>query len=228
MFDQFDPTGVNWPLSPVPVPGVGTGEATSPEETTKLAVKQLYTALDAFSGNESSNLWEEYMDALGGTAGSFGPEQVAAATVRTYRIWFFSLTQMLVESYTIRLVHDRLVVADHRGGGRTQEWLWGLPQSDREQLLKRCTATSDDLVDEMATLRKRRDGLLYTFGGLNDVEFEESLEDARRALDVLTALDDLVSDDSAFSYVPDGVSTDEDTERVADTDDGAGDGGTDA
>lgn len=210
-FEQFDTSeagslpGMGWPLSPMPVPGAGGG-GVSPEDSTKQTVKQLYSALAALSENDSmgpsGNVWQQYLDAFDVDASAFGPEQLTAATLRTYRIWFFSLTQLLVESYTLRLVHDELVVEDHRNATGTQEWLWGLAQSDREQLLKRCTTVPDDLIAEMEALRRRRDELLYTFGGWDDVTFDESLEAAQRSLEVLTALDDRVTDGTPFSYLP--------------------------
>lgn len=210
--DQFDTSGsgslpgMGFPLSPMPVPGAGEGGSISPEDSTKQTVKQLYNALAALSGNDSlasaGDAWTRYLDAFDVDTSAFGPEQLTAATLRTYRIWFFSLTQLLVESYTLRLVYDELVVEDHRSGTGTQEWLWGLAQSDREQLLRRCTDVPDDLVGEMETLRRRRDELLYTFGGWDDVTVDSSLDDARRSLEVLTALDDRVTDGSPFSYVP--------------------------
>lgn len=216
LFEQFDTSGsdsmpgVGWPLSPVPFPG-GQTDTPSPEESTKQALKQLYSALAALSGNESpaGGVWNRYLDAFDVDAANFGPEQLTATTLRTYRIWFFSLTQMLVESYTLRVVHDELVVEDHRQTPGTQKWLWSLPQSDREQLLKRCTDVPDDLVEAMESLRHRRDELLYTFGGWDDVEFDNSLDDLRRSLEVLTALDDRVTDGAPFSYFPDNSRLDE-------------------
>ncbi len=216
LFEQFRTTGsdsipgLGWPLSPVPIPSGGAG-AVSPEKSTKQAVKQLYSALAALSESESvgsaGNAWGQYLDALEFDTTAFGPEQLTAATLRTYRIWFFSLTQVLVESYTLRLIHDELVVEDHRRQTGTQKWLWGLPQSDREQLLERCTDVPDDLTAEMETLRHRRDELLYTFGGWDDVEFNDSLEELRSTLEVLTALDDRVTEGSPFSYFPEGTGT---------------------
>lgn len=125
---------------------------------------------------------------------------------------------MLVESYTLRLVHDELVTEAHRQSTRTQKWLWGLPQSDREQLLLRCTDVPDDLVEEMQMLRRQRNELLYTFGSWDDVEFDESLDDARRVLEVLTALDDRVTDDSPFSYLPEESDGDDATEQAESVD----------
>mgnify|MGYP006291845147 CR=1 FL=1 len=223
LFDQFgtvgsgSPVGMWWPLSPVPIPGMAGSGTLSPEDRTKQAVKQLYDALAALSGGESgtaaSDFWSQYLDAFDVDASAFGPEKLTAATLRTYRVWFFSLTQLLVESYTLRLVHDELVVADHRNATGTQEWLWGLPQSDREQLLRRCTDVPDDLVGEMASLRRRRDELLYTFGGWDDVTVDESLDDLRRSLEVLTALDDRATEGSPFSYLPNGATDGDDEQR---------------
>jgi len=231
--EQFDPSGTT-----APVPGMGGplspmamlgGGDLSPEGSTKQAVRQLYGALDAFSGAETStDVWQQYLDAAGLDRSAFGPEQLSAAAVRTYRIWFYSLTQLLVETYSLRLVHEELVVDAHSNSTRTQEWLWGLPQADREQLLLRCTDVDDDLVEEMQSLRKHRDRLLYSFGDWDSIEFDESLADARRALDVLTALDALVTDGSAFAFLPDDNVDGELTEDVeGDTrepgDDGSGD-----
>ncbi|WP_302080716.1 hypothetical protein [Salinibaculum rarum] len=232
LFDQFESTGSNsmpglgWPLSPVPIP-TGDTAPMSPEESTKRAVKQLYSALAALSETESmtatGGAWKQYLDAFDLEATSFGPEQLTAATLRTYRVWFFSLTQVLVESYTLRLVQDELVVEDHRQRTGTQKWLWALPQSDREQLLKRCTDVPDDLVAEMKALRQRRDELFYTFGGWDEVTVDDSLDDLRRSLAVLTALDDRVSEGTPFSYLPDGSSGEASIDTGDDTEEGGKD-----
>jgi hypothetical protein len=166
----------------------------------------------------AGDAWTRYLDAFDVDSAAFGPEELTAATLRTYRIWFFSLTQLLVESYTLRLVHDELVVEDHRKATGTQEWLWGLTQSDREQLLKRCTDVSDDLIEEMETLRRRRDELLYTFGGWDDVTVDDSLADAKLSLEVLTALDDRVTAGTPFSYLPEQSGTDDIPQSGEDSD----------
>jgi hypothetical protein len=227
--DQFDTSGpgsmpgMGWPLSPMPVPGADSGPL-SPEARTKQTIKQLYSTLTALSGNDSmansGDAWRRYLEAFDLDSAAFGAEELTAATLRTYRIWFFSLTQLVAESYTLRLVHDELVVPDHRKKTGTQEWLWGLAQSDREQLLKRCTDVPEDLIEEMETLRRRRDKLLYTFGGWDDVTVDDSLADARRSLEVLTALDDRVSSGTPFSYLPDrsGTADGQRSDEGADTD----------
>ena len=223
LFNQFDASGPGpmpgWPLSPLPMPGLHGNDSLSPEKRTKQAIKQLYSTLLALSGSESmgsaDEVWSQYLDAFDVNTSAFGPEQLTVATLRTYRIWFFSLTQLLVESYTLRLVHDELVTEDHRRAPGTQEWLWGLSQSDREQLLKRCTDVPDDLISEMEAFRRRRDELLYTFGGWDGVAFDESLEAAHRSLELLTALDDRVTEGSPFSFVPESATDESDTEADA-------------
>jgi hypothetical protein len=135
----------------------------------------------------------------------------------TYRVWFYSLAQILVESYTLRLVHDELVVDDHRRTTATQQWLWSLSQANREELLRRCTAVDDDLVDEMEAARTRRNELLYDFGSWGETDVQDSLTDAQRYLRVLTALDDLVTDGTGFSYFlqrADSASDDEEPEQT--------------
>jgi len=214
-YEQFDtggssgvPPALGFPLSPFPMPGVGTGSL-SPEDSTKRTVRQLYTALSGLSGAKGQeggtmvDAWQRYADLFGlDTSLSGAPEQVSAVAMTTYRVWFYSLAQILVESYTLRLVHDELVVDDHRRTAGTQQWLWGLSQANREELLRRCTDVDDDLVDEMEAARKRRNELLYDFGSWGETDVQDSLADAQRYLSVLTALDDLVSDGRGFSYFP--------------------------
>ncbi|MFC7134979.1 MULTISPECIES: hypothetical protein [Salinibaculum] len=216
MFEQFDATGtgdvppaLGFPLSPFPMPGAGT-PTLSPEDSTKRTVRQLYGTLAGFSkgspGGTLVDAWEQYADMFDiDTSLSSTPEQVGAAAMNTYRVWFYSLSQILVESYTLHLVHDELVVPDHRRTTSTQKWLWGLSQAEREQLLLRCTDVEDDLVEAMQTARKHRDKLLYDFGSWSETDVEGSLADARRYLRVLTALDDHATEGSPFSFFPRGV-----------------------
>jgi hypothetical protein len=218
LFEQFGtdsqdvPPALVFPLSPFPTPGVGSG-GLSPEDSTKRTIRQLYTALAGVTGNDAgrqiTDIWQQYADFFDlDASGTSSTDQIAGAAMTTYRVWFYSLAQMLVEGYTLRLVHDELVVDAHRGTTGTQQWLWTIPQSDREQLLRRCTTVDDELVDEMETARRRRDELLYTFGNWTDAAIDNSLEDAQRYLRVLTGLDDLVTDGTGFSYFPQSVTDD--------------------
>lgn len=212
-YEQFDtggsssvPPALGFPLSPFPMPGV-SASGLSPEDSTKRTVRQLYTALSGLSGDQGSgtivDAWQQYADLFDlDTSLSSAPEQISAAAMTTYRVWFYSLAQILVESYTLRLVHDELVVDDHRRTTGTQQWLWGLSQANREELLRRCTPVDDDLVDEMVAARKRRNELLYDFGSWGETDVQDSLTDAQRYLRVLTALDDMVTDGTGFSYFP--------------------------
>jgi hypothetical protein len=150
------------------------------------------------------------------------PDQFAGAVVSTYSVWLHSLSQLLVESYSIRILHDELVAEDYRHSTATQRWLWGLSQADREELLRRCTGLDADVVDEMQATRKRRNELLYTFGSWGDGEFENPLEDGRRYLRVLTALDERVTEGTGFSFFPHDAE-DSDAEAGADEDGGTGD-----
>lgn len=230
LFEQFDaggpsgaPPALGFPLSPFPMPGVGAS-GLSPEDSTKRTVRQLYAALSALSGAEGResgtmvDAWQRYADLFDlDTSVSNAPAQVSAAAMTTYRVWFYSLAQILVESYTLRLVHDELVVDDHRRTTATQQWLWSLSQANREELLRRCTAVDDDLVDEMEAARTRRNELLYDFGSWGETDVQDSLTDAQRYLRVLTALDDLVTDGTGFSYFlqrADSASDDEEPEQT--------------
>jgi len=219
MFEQFEasssPDGVpgfELPVTPFPMPG-GDGGPLSPEESTKRAVRQLYGVLAGLSSDSAPpammDVWEQYAELFDiDTSLSGAPEQAAAATATTYRLWLYGFAQILVESYTLRLIHDELVVEDHRHSTGTQQWLWTLPQSEREQLLLRCTDVDDDLVEEMQTARQQRDELLYDFGSWDETEFEDSLTDAQRYLRVLTDLDALVNEENPFSFFPDAAAED--------------------
>ena len=221
-FDTATAPGMGWPLSPAPIPGMtGTGAFQSPERSTKHAVRQLYSGIDALSGGSPGTAWEQYFDAV--DLSSMGtPDQFAGAVVSTYSVWLHSLSQLLVESYSIRILHDELVAEDYRHSTATQRWLWGLSQADREELLRRCTGLDADVVDEMQATRKRRNELLYTFGSWGDGEFENPLEDGRRYLRVLTALDERVTEGTGFSFFPHDAE-DSDAEAGADEDGGTGD-----
>lgn len=206
MVEQFGATGAgNWsrdvPMVPFPMPGAAGSETPA---TTKQLLRQLYAVMagaTGSSGNPVVDAWEQYADAMNVPTAA-GPQQLSAATLSTYRLWFHGIAQVLVESYTIRLLHDRVVDADYRRKSKTQRWLWSLPQSDREQLLLRCAGVDSDLVASMETARQRRDELLYDVSSWRETDFDAPLDDARRYLRVLTALDDLVTEGEGFSFFP--------------------------
>jgi hypothetical protein len=219
ILEQFGPSGgagpgAGIPMVPLPLPsGAGAG---TPADTTKRTLTQLYRTLDAFSadptGGPAVDAWKRYADAFD-VETTMGPERATAMAVTTYRLWFHGLAQVLVESYTLRLLDRRLVSASHRGTAGTQQWLWGLGQPTREQLLLRCTEVDDDLITEMETARQHRDKLLYNFDSWDELDVESSLDDARRYLDILTALDDLVTEGSPFSFYPAGAGAGGSTEE---------------
>lgn len=200
--EQFDPStsfdpaafgAMGWPMTPWP----GGGGDFSPEAGTKHAVKQLYSAIESLEDGDAPD-WLDAVDV--GQFGAEGPDQFTTVLAGTYQLWFYSLAQLLVESYTIRLLHDELVVESYRGRVETQRWLWSLGQADREQLLRRCTDLDEDLVTEMEAARERRNDLLYRIGEW-DQAGRDAVADAQRYLVVLTELDERVSDD-AFDFVP--------------------------
>ena len=216
------PTG--WPMFPFPNAGVTGGEdALSPAVGTKTAVRQLYRTLDeldahgvgaggglgagaGFPGAGGTDLFSAYREAMG-----FGPDdegesgagpQVGSMLVGTYLVWLYSLGQLLLESYAMRLVHDEVVVADHRGTADTLEWLLGQSQAEREELLRRSTDVDDDLIDEMAAIRARRNDLVFNLGRWDAVDVDDPVGDARAFLAVLRALDERATDREPFRYLP--------------------------
>lgn len=211
LFDQFGagtaperapPPGV--PVLPVPESGAA---GLSPEQSTKAAVRNLYRLLEGATGGADTpaEFWGRYLEAWG--AGDYSPARFGSAAVATYRVWFLSLAQLLVEGYTVRLLHDELVAERYRSTAGTGKWLWGLPQADREQLLLRCLDVDGDLVADMRAARERRDELLYDLGSWAEADPGEALDDARRYLRVLDSLDDRATDGS-FSFRPENESGD--------------------
>lgn len=195
-----------FPLSPFAIfGGRGRSGTASPEEGTKRAVRQLYAVLAGLSSDSPKDAWRQLLDTAVFDAPGFTLEKLTGVTATTYRIWFHSLAQLLVESFTLQIVHEELVVDEHRRTTETGRWLWRLPQADREQLLRRCTGVEDDVVDEMQAARRHRDELLYDFGSWGDIDAGASLADARQHLRVLTALEGYVAEGTVFSYFPDGL-----------------------
>lgn len=207
---MFDPTSfgmIGWPMTPLPMQGMAGAEMT-PEAGTKRAVRQLYSSIETLDeqllGGTPPDGWEQ---ALAGFP-TQSPERVAAMLLGTYQVWLHNLCQLLVESYTIRLLYEELVVPAHRQDAGTSEWMLALPQPDREQLLMRCTDIDDDLVDDMAALRSKRNELLYSMGAWDEFTLEDPVTDGRRYMELLSDLDALVSDGDSYAYLPtDGNST---------------------
>ncbi|WP_136717711.1 hypothetical protein [Halorientalis salina] len=210
LLDGFDPTDTAeaaalFPLSPFTLMQGRSGGTASPEEGTKRAVRQLYAVLVGLSDDDPMDTWQQLLDTAVFDGPSFTLEKLTGVTATTYRIWFHTLAQMLVESYTFRIIHEDLVVGEHKQTTDTGRWLWRLPQADREQLLRRCTDVDDETVDQMGIARRHRDELLYDFGSWGDIDTQQGLSDARQHLEVLTALDDRATDGSVFPFFPDGV-----------------------
>lgn len=236
------PTG--WPMLPFPGPGTaGAEDPLSPAAGTKTAVRQLYRTLDELdagagaaemftgegSGGSAPDLWSAYREALGSETSGEGSQAAAAGRgmgsmlVGTYLVWLYSLGQLLLESYAMRLVHDEVVREAHQGTADTLEWLLGLSQTDREELLRRATDVDDDLVDEMAAVRGRRNDHVYNLGRLDAVDLEDPVGDARAYLAVLRALDERATEGEAFHYLPeDGGGAEADSATGGDEDSASG------
>lgn len=209
----FDPGAFalyGWPMTPFPVAGSSEqGSNSTPAVGTKNAVTQLYAAIEALDSIpfQDGSVSSDWSDVLAGmTHDQFvpdSPERVGSLLRSTYQIWFCSFSQLLVESYTVRILSDELVVADHRNEFQTYKWLLELSQADREQLLLRCTEIDDELVGEMEAARGTRNELLYSFAGWDELTLENALEDATRYLHVLQQLDSRVVSGPGYSYLPD-------------------------
>lgn len=204
--DEAAEAALRFPFSPLALAGGrGRSGTASPEEGTKRAVKQLYAVLVGLDSESPVDTWKQLFDTAVFDASSFTFEKFTGVATTTYRIWFHSLAQLLVESFTLQIIHDELVVADHRRTTETGRWLWRLPQADREQLLLRCTDLDDEVVRDMQTARRNRDELLYDFGSWGDIEAGDSVAKARLHLEVLRALESRVTEGTVFSYFPDGA-----------------------
>jgi hypothetical protein len=202
--NPFDPSGFGrfgWPMTPLPVQGTAGAEMT-PEAGTKRAVTQLYRSIEALDEQLFSGpIPESWQQALSGFTQD-SPDRVVAMLLGTYQVWLHNLSQLLVEGYTIQILYEELVVPEHREEVGTSEWLLTLSQSDREQLLLRCTDTDDDLVGEMETLRTRRNELLFSMGSWDDLALEESVEDGRQYMELLADLEDTVAEGTGYQFLP--------------------------
>jgi hypothetical protein len=208
-------TGSTAPMGIPPVP-VSEGGNESPGQQTKAAVRALYEIIEATSQTDQETTpmaaWNQYLDAMGVDTG-VSPEQLGSVAISTYRIWFVSLAQLLVDAYTVRLLHDELVDEAYRNGTDTQKWLWTLPQSDREELLLRCLGVDADLVAEMRTTRSRRDELLYEILAWTQSDVASSVDDIRTYMQVLDRLDDIATEGSGFSFRPEQAAADDETDE---------------
>lgn len=225
--DQFDPDKVvgpdnfgalGWPMTPFRPPGMGSAPL-SPEAGTKHAITQLYTAIEELSdrslisGGQPFDFWQQYAThfGIGDYTQAEASEQVGRMVLGSYQVWLYSLAQLLVESYTLRLLNNRLINEEYRNKMGTQEWLWELPQSDREEILRRCTDIEGELIDEMEGVRTRRNDLFYNLGRWDQVTKDNPVDEARRTLHVLKQLDSTVSNDEGYQFFPseDGAETKE-------------------
>ncbi|MFC6720609.1 hypothetical protein [Halobacteriaceae bacterium SHR40] len=201
--NPFDPSGFGrfgWPMTPLPVQGMSGAEMT-PEAGTKRAVTQLYRSIEALDEQLfSGSIPESWQQALSGFT-SDPPDRVVAMLLGTYQVWLHNLSQLLVEGYTIQILYEELVVPAHRDEVGTSEWMLTLSQSDREQLLLRCTDIDDDLVADMEDLRTRRNELLFSMGSWDDLALDTSVEDGRRYVELLADLDEIAADGTGYQFL---------------------------
>jgi len=206
-FDPREFGALGWPMTPFPMPGAGTENPLSPEAGTKQAITQLYSAMAELDekqfGADSApmDFWEQYVDMMPGSFPDDAPDRVGSMMLGTYLVWLNSLSQLLVESYTVRFLSKEIVEEDHRNAIGTEEWLWQLSQPNKEQLLLRCTDVEDELVEEMEAARERRNELLLSFGNWDEVTMEDPLGDAKRYLHVLNGLEERVAE-SSYEFFP--------------------------
>ncbi len=236
-FGSQDTSGfgsLGMPMTAFPGMGInqmGMGGPMSPEAGTQASLKQLYTAIEELSGGGGAtptNVWQQYQDAFDLDASAWSPDRLWSYAMTTNQIWFHSLSQLLVEAYTLRLIHDELISDPYRHSTGTQEWLWTLSQPDREQLLLRSLDIDEELIEEMRTARERRNELLYDIGSWSDLDFESPVEDAQRYMRILDRLDDLTADTPGFDYLPGTAAEDEEAaESDTDEDDNGEDGAVD-
>lgn len=215
------------PMSAVPGMGMGMGQMSapmSPEAGTQASLKQLYSAIEELSrgsGTTPANFWQQYQDVFDMDASAWSPDRFWSYAMTTNQIWFHSLSQLLVEAYTLRLIHDELISDAYRHSTGTQEWLWTLSQPDREELLLRTLDIDEELVEEMRQARERRNELLYDIGSWGDLDFDTPMEDAQRYMRILDRLDELVADTAGFDYLP----SEGENEKIAPESDGGESGG---
>jgi hypothetical protein len=191
----------------------GGGTPLDPAESTKQAVAGLYQGLtdlpspstaDAFDPSAWLDAWEAMgVDTEGvGEMLTEAPGQSLALLQANYLVAVLVVGQTLINTYAVRLLHDELVVEDHRNAPATLQWLWSQPETDREQLLRRTTDVDEGLVDDMQTVRKRRNEVLFSLGDPGALEdLQDPVADAERVLDVLQALEARLEDGTTFATI---------------------------
>lgn len=213
-FDPAEFGALGWAMTPFPPQGVaGVDDLPTPETGTKHAVTQLFSAIEELDGRKFDgdsdllSLWQDVIDVEGsGSMATAFSREFGRTLLGSYVVWMNSLSQLLVESYSVRIIAAELVVDEHRHSTPTESWLWQLSQSDREELLRRCTDLDDDVVADMEDARERRNELLLAFGRWDDHAIENPVEDARRYLRILNALEKRLVEDDPFEFFPAGAS----------------------
>jgi len=201
IFDQLEEEGLSIPEEDkkrLVISGVQEtiqSELEDDEEAWKITIMptidSLYTGLKRKIGeinrltDELSNIDEEdrVTDVDEETAERFLVRAILADDVLT----FFVVAQDAIETFSIQLLHDELVVEPYRDSNETMKLLdrkTGQPQ--REGYLKRFGLLDHQIVDKMEEVRNLRNDLVHDLQARQALDFEDELMvEVDKAMEVL-------------------------------------------
>jgi len=114
---------------------------------------------------------------------------------------FLTLAQVVIEDYSVSLLHDEVVEEDYRGSNTTKRKLERkLSQPGREMLLQRTGLISGDLRSDMQNVRRTRNDLVHNLRQID--YFEEVIEAAKtveKCAEVVENFEERYDEDS-FSW----------------------------
>jgi hypothetical protein len=114
---------------------------------------------------------------------------------------FLALSQVLIEAYSIDIIEDNLISDRYSGSNNTTEFLKGLSQPIREQLIQRTEILNAHVVSDMMQVRKARNEVVHE---LHSAEFigyiNNSLSDINRCIDVIIEMESAIDVVDAFGW----------------------------
>jgi hypothetical protein len=94
---------------------------------------------------------------------------------------FLTLAQVVIEDYSVSLLHDKVIDEDYRGSNTTKRKLERkLSQPGREMLLQRTGLVSGDLRSDMQDVRQTRNDLVHN---LRETDYFEEVVEAAEAVE---------------------------------------------
>lgn len=107
---------------------------------------------------------------------------------------FLALSQVLIEAYSIDIIDDKLINDRYSGSNSTTEFLEGLSQPTREQLIQRTEILDAHVVRDMMQVRKTRNEVVHELHSAEFIDYiNDSLSDINRCIDVIIEIEQLLT-----------------------------------